>query len=69
MNPLDKYLKEKKITQKQIAKKIGATEGAIANYIKGRRCPTLEKAYRIQQATGDEVTMKQLLLWYVESNQ
>lgn len=67
MHPIERYLKKRSMTQAQIAKKVGITAGTVANYIKGRRCPTLIIAYNIQEVTGDEVTMKELSLWHREN--
>ena len=36
---LGELLKEKKMTQKELAKKIGCTEAAVSHYIKGDRVP------------------------------
>lgn len=41
-NNIKNVLKEKHITQRNIAKKIGITESAISHYIKGDRSPSGE---------------------------
>jgi DNA-binding XRE family transcriptional regulator len=67
MHPLEKYLKSRNVTQSQLARKLNITPQTVANYIKGRRCPTLSIAYKIQEITRDEVTMRELHLWHKEN--
>jgi DNA-binding transcriptional regulator YdaS (Cro superfamily) len=54
------YLKSNHISQCDFAQLVGISEGAVANYIRWRRKPTLSIALRIQEVTGGKVTVKDL---------
>nr|DAY65764.1 MAG TPA: helix-turn-helix domain protein [Caudoviricetes sp.] len=53
---LCEYLKEKKMSQADFAKKIGVTQGIISYYINGRGMPTRKNMRKIINITGGMVT-------------
>lgn len=53
---LKKFLKQKKLTQKQFSKRVGITSSAINQYCSGRRKPLPNIMERIIDATSGEVT-------------
>lgn len=53
---LKKFLKQKKLTQKQFSERIGITSSAINQYCSGRRKPLPNIMERIIDATNGEVT-------------
>lgn len=65
---LTTYLEIYDLTQKEFAELVGVSEGAIQNYVKGKRCPTLLIALRIQEKTHDKVTAEELSDYYTEIN-
>ena len=53
---LEKYLKEKNITQKKFASLIKISQVHMNRLIKGRRTPSLRVVKRIEKITGGLVT-------------
>ena len=71
-------LLESGMTQRELAKKIGATEGLVSYYISGRRKPGGERMLKIMEVLGDEppkpretarsITLRQLLYYMTEGD-
>ena len=59
-NRLKEVLEEKNMTQKELAIRIGVTEGTISRYISGKRKISLLKIYEIALCLG--VPMKELIV-------
>ena len=57
---LKEVLEEKNMTQKELAIRIGVTEGTISRYISGKRKISLLKIYVIAQCLG--VPMEELIV-------
>lgn len=47
---LRKFLKDKNMSQVDLAKKTGCTEAAISRYVNGSRYPNFEKLYMLAKA-------------------
>jgi len=66
---LHTYLKKKKLSQGDFAKKVGVTAGCISHLVRGIRRPRADLAVRIQAATGGRVRASDLMLGdLVENN-
>ena len=52
---LKKLLKEKNISQKELADKIGLTESAVSRFVKENRIPTGENMLKIANALNVKV--------------
>lgn len=70
MATLREYLFRHNIKQVDFAKKIGRTNVAVSNYVRGIYVPDTETMRRIADATGGEVTPNDFLLTQpTESNE
>jgi transcriptional regulator with XRE-family HTH domain len=49
---LAEYLHAEQLTQKQLADRLGVTEGAVSHLVAGRRRPSRELAVAIETLTG-----------------
>ena len=61
MHPLEFYLQEKKITQKEFAKQIKTSEATVSNILTGKFKPRLDTAIKIQIITEGKITFEKLL--------
>lgn len=52
-------LKEKDVTQAELARRLGMTTGGINHYIKGKRTPSVKQLKRIARALG--VTVQDII--------
>jgi transcriptional regulator with XRE-family HTH domain len=50
-NPLKRYLKQTKLSQKQFALVTGSQEGQVSAWVRGVRRPSLDEAFRLEAAT------------------
>jgi len=57
---LAEYLKQNDLTQKDFAEKIGVTQSAISQIIKGLSKPSAVTAWSIQEHTRGEVRAREL---------
>lgn len=57
MNKLEKYIKNRCISQRGWAKKIGVTPNTFGLYVKGKNIPPIRVAYMIEKLTGGHVTI------------
>lgn len=54
------YLKKHRVTQKEFAKKIGATQGFVSQLLLGKRPIPAEKVLPIELATNGQVSRHEL---------
>lgn len=54
-NQLKALMKEKGITQKELALKTGLTESSISRYINGSRYPSAKSYFKIVEVLGGEI--------------
>ena len=52
MNPIEKLLSDKKLTQKALAKELGVVQGMVGNWVKNRNRVSPEKAVMIEEIFG-----------------
>lgn len=64
---LRQILKEKKITQRELADRINMPVNQISDYVNDRRKPTYETAFNL--AKGLKVPMEELFSWVEVSNE
>lgn len=57
MNKLQKYLKNKGISQLDFAKKIGTAHNNLNLIVNGKSIPGLKLAYEIEKMTGGVITL------------
>lgn len=57
MNKLEKYLKNRGISQRFFAKKIGTTPTNLSSLVNGKSTPSLRMAFEIEKHTDGEVTV------------
>jgi transcriptional regulator with XRE-family HTH domain len=55
MMTLSEYMKQKQITQVQLAARLGVHQGTIARLVSGDRSPSWELAAKIERATAGHV--------------
>lgn len=55
MTELAKYRNKKKLSQRDLAKQIGISQGVLSRFEAGLATPGLEMAFRIQRVTGGAV--------------
>lgn len=55
------YLTERNITPSAFAREVGVTPQAMHRYVNGQRWPRGDKARRIEELTGGEVSASDLL--------
>lgn len=58
---LQKYLQEKNFSIAKFARLAKTSKSAIAHYVHKKRVPVLDIAMRIVEATGGEVSLKDLM--------
>lgn len=58
---LHDYLKKEGETRRSFAQKAGISRAMVSHIATGRATPSIETALRIQEATGGEVTAKDLI--------
>lgn len=51
MNPLKRYLKRAKLSQRQFALSTGSQEGQVSAWVRGIRRPSLDEAFRLESVT------------------
>lgn len=58
---LKTYIKMAKVIQNDLAQQVGCRQPTISQIVTGTRRPSPDLAMRIQQATGGQVTVMELL--------
>lgn len=58
-NPLAPYFAETGTSPADLARKLGVAASTVGRWASGKRCPGINEAFRIQEATGGKVLVSQ----------